>query len=172
MGLCPTWSFGALRFGDSFSFGKAPTPPPTYTYMRSPVLVEAPPSPSNVALPPEPYDEELLEQWVAVANGGFARGDGLGDVTHEVSRMSSTTASDRAAIRKGKLKAAAARRARAAQPPHEYWVDHCENSQCAFAPGHAGLCSHQLVIGRRGGRSGRRVSPASALFDLNGSDDE
>jgi hypothetical protein len=39
------------------------------------------------------------------------------------------------------------------KPSMEYFVNHCENTQCTFAPGHDGLCSHQLVTGRRGGRS-------------------
>ena len=75
---------------------------------------------------------------------------------------------------------------RAKKPPvkklAEYFEDHCENTQCSFRPGHAGLCSHHLVTGRRGGRVSRSTArcPAvtrppvahSFLFDLNDSDSD
>ena len=92
------------------------------------VLIEVPPSPSNIALPME---EE--EEWTANASGGFDRGT-----------LAVTTPRLQSAIRKNKKK------------PHlrwtTYFINHCENTQCTFALGHDGLCSHQIVTGRRGGR--------------------
>ena len=86
------------------------------------VLTEVPPSPSYIAWPME---EE--EAWTANDAGGFDRG------THP-----QPNPTIRPTIRKKK------------KPSMEYFVNHCENTQCTFAPGHDDLCSHQLVTGRRG----------------------
>ena len=89
------------------------------------VLTEVPPSPSYIAWPME---EE--EAWTANdAGGGFyPRG------TRPQPAIQPTICKKK-------------------KPSMEYFVNHCENTQCTFAPGHDGLCSHQLVTGRRGGRS-------------------
>jgi len=31
----------------------------------------------------------------------------------------------------------------------EIFVNHCSNTKCTFMPGHEGLCSFQLVSGKR-----------------------
>lgn len=138
--------------------------------MSTPVLMEVMPSESNVARPCEPIEEE----WVAVEGGGFLH-------LEEYLRRPMTTIGKphrkpRASVRACKT---AGKRA-AAKKPVAYFVDHCENTQCSFRPGHPGPCSHQLVAGKRGGRVGRSVAadqvaanPPEAcevLFDLNDSD--
>ena len=89
------------------------------------ILIEVAPSQSNITLPVE---EE--EEWTANASGGFDRGT-LADIRPRL----------QSAIRKKKKR-----------PSMGYFTNHCENTQCTFALGHDGLCSHQLVTGRRGGR--------------------
>ena len=101
-------------------------------FSESSVLTEVPPSPSNIALPME---EE--EEWTANDMGGFYRGS--------FRRPHPTIQPTICKNRKSKRHV-------------EYFVNHCENTQCTFAPGHDGLCSHQLVTGRRGGRS-LKLSP-------------
>ena len=83
-------------------------------------LTEVPPSPSNIA---RPMEEE--EAWAANDAGGFDRG------TRPQPAIQPTICKKK-------------------KPSMEYFVNHCENTQCTFAPGHDGLCSHQLVTGRRG----------------------
>ena len=39
----------------------------------------------------------------------------------------------------------------------EYFVNHCDSTACTFPPGHAGLCSHLLVSGKRHGRTAREA---------------
>ena len=54
----------------------------------------------------------------------------------------------------------------------EYFVNHCENTSCTLSPGHLGLCSHQIVTGKRGGRPYRRRNTPSPFFDLNDSESD
>ena len=109
-----------------------------------PVLMEVPPSPSNISRPTETTDESQMEQWIAIEGGGFAQYDGVSDVTQLLSRATCSTSTVRKTIRKAKR----------AKAPVEYYVNHCENTACSFPHGHAGLCSHQIVIGKRGSRPG------------------
>ena len=117
------------------------------------VLMEVTPSPANIALPPE----AATEQWMALDGGGFARYDGVSDVTQLLSRATCNQSNVRKTIRKPTKK------------PVQFYVDHCENTACCFPYGHAGLCSHQIVTGKRGGRVSR-YRPVSPFFDLNDSD--
>ena len=122
--------------------------------MSQPVLIEVPPSPSNIALPSQ---ETEPEEWVAVEGGGFVLDDG----THDLSHPFTTFHKPRKTIRKRAKKV-------------EYFVDHCENTKCTLRPGHAGLCSHEIVRGKRGGRVSRSVrSPVvyEPVFDLNDDSD-
>ena len=122
--------------------------------MSQPVLIEVPPSPSNIALPSQ---ETEPEEWVAVEGGGFVLDDG----THDLSHLFTTFHKPRKTIRKRAKKV-------------EYFVDHCENTKCTLRPGHAGLCSHEIVRGKRGGRVSRSVrSPVvyEPVFDLNDDSD-
>lgn len=128
-----------------------------------------PPSPSIIARPPEEIDESHIEQWLAINSGGFQRCDDdrgvhrtVVDTVRQISRTFSrvTLPKSRAPIRKRKAK-----------KPVEYFVNHCENTACTFPHGHTGLCSHQLVSGKRGGRSTRGyLRLPSPYFDLNDSD--
>ena len=144
--------------------------------MSTPVLMEVAPSESNVARPPEALEEE----WVAVAGGGFQRlveyacrpGKTIVKPACRKPRASTVARSDTTVGRRAKKPPV--------KKPVEYFEDHCENTQCSFRPGHAGLCSHHLVTGRRGGRVSRSTARCPAvthppvahdfLFDLNDSD--
>ena len=118
------------------------------------MLIKVPPSPSNIALPSPEIEPE---EWVAVEGGGFVLDDG----THDLSHLFTTFHKPRKTIRKRAKKV-------------EYFVDHCENTKCTLRPGHAGLCSHEIVRGKRGGRVSRSVrSPVvyEPVFDLNDDSD-
>ena len=134
-------------------------------------------SESNVARPCE-----VVEEWVAVEGGGFQR---LAEYMTHVPGPSKTIVKPHREPR-ASTAASPGETQLAKKPPvkklAEYFEDHCENTRCAFRPGHAGLCSHQLVTGKRGGRVSRptirRPSPVvppvvyDFLFDLNDSDSE
>ena len=132
--------------------------------------MEVAPSESNVVRPCEAVEEE----WVAVTGGGFQR------LEEHLRRPQQTIVKPRRKPRASADKAD--KRAGAKKTVVEYFVDHCENTQCSLRPGHTGLCSHQLVAGKRGGRMGRSVaadpvaaSPLGAcevVFDLNDSDSD
>ena len=102
-----------------------------------------------------------MEQWIATEGGGFAQYDGVSDVTQLLSRATCSKSTVRKTIRKAKR----------AKAPVEYYVNHCENTACCFPHGHAGLCSHQIVTGKRGGRVSRHRANAR-LFDLNDCDSD
>ena len=102
--------------------------------MSSPLLEVVTESVANIALPMEETDE-----WVAVDGGGFERATCDHKTTPGLGRSSG-------AIRK-----------RGRKKPASYFVNHCENTACDFPPGHAGLCSHQIVQGER--RSRYRLKP-------------
>ena len=36
-----------------------------------------------------------------------------------------------------------------AELPEEYFVNHCSNTKCSYPPGHKGLCSFQIISGKR-----------------------
>jgi hypothetical protein len=110
------------------------------------LLIEVPPSPTNVAHPEDETDESQLEEWLAVEGGGFEKMspvDVVTDVSRQISRMTTCAAgASRRQIRKRRFK----------KSVQYFDADHCENTACTFSCGHAGLCSHQLVSGKRGGR--------------------
>ena len=119
-----------------------------------------------------PSQEEDVEEWVAVEGGGFVLDDGTHNLSH---RFSKTTFSKPCSKPCKKI------RKRAKKVCAEYFVDHCENTKCTFPPGHTGLCSHQIVHGKRGrgSTSGPVLQPAMDFeiswlfdpsFDLNDDD--
>ena len=135
-------------------------------FMSKPVLMEVPASPTNIAYP----TEDQLQHWVAVDGGGFERRttNGTVGVVRQLARATLPVHKSHVSIRK-----------RVAKPkkPVEYFVDHCENTTCSFPFGHAGLCSHQIVHGKRGCRPTRVYAintnqPSPFHFDLNDSDSE
>jgi hypothetical protein len=93
----------------------------------SSVLVEVVSCEQNIRLPDEVIEESQLESWVATPCGGFAR---EGKTVHNIFRCPT--------IKKRLPKKAV-----------QYFVDHCQNTQCSLVPKHAGLCSHQVVYGKR-----------------------
>ena len=106
-----------------------------------------------------PSQEEDVEEWVAVEGGGFVLDDGTHNLSH---RFSKTTFSKPCSKPCKKI------RKRAKKVCAEYFVDHCENTKCTFPPGHTGLCSHQIVHGKRGrgSTSGPVLQPAM-VFDIS-----
>ena len=85
---------------------------------HQPILMEVPPSPSNISRPTETTDESQMEQWIATEGGGFAQYDGVSDVTQLLSRATCSKSTVRKTIRKNTKK------------PVEYYVSHCENTAC------------------------------------------
>ena len=115
--------------------------------MSAPLLLEVPPSPSNVALPCEAFEE-----WVAVRGGGFQKPIRVDDLPMScLSTVSAPPRDKRAAIKKSRKAASA-----------DYFVvaDRCMNTACTLQPGHGGLCSHQVVFGKRGKATPKRFTPA------------
>ena len=112
--------------------------------------------------------------WSPIPDGGFQR------LEEHLRRPQKTIVKPRRKPRASADKAD--KRAGAKKTAVEYFVDHCENTQCSLRPGHTGLCSHQLVAGKRGGRVGRSLAcaPVAAsppvardfVFDLNDSDSD
>ena len=122
---------------------------------RHAVLLEVPQSPSNI----QESQEEEPEEWVAVEGGGFVRDDGTHNLSHSFYK---TTFS------KPHSKPCKTIRKRTKKVSLEYFENHCENTKCTFPPGHTGLCSHQIVHGKRGrgSTSGPVLQPA-VVFDMS-----
>ena len=129
-----------------------------------PVLMEVAPSPANICKP-----AETTEHWHAVVGGGFEPRDGVSVATNLLSNIKCDTAQGV----HPKLQPRTTGKSIRKKPKRlvEYYVNHCENTKCSFPHGHAGLCSHQIVIGKRGGRVSRHRS-SLRLFDLNESDSD
>ena len=134
-----------------------------------PLLIKVPPSPCNISPPPETTDDLQLENWVATHDGGFKL-----TCDNDKTFYINSPVKSRSTILKRTSRRILV----------QYFVNHCENTACTFGYGHAGLCSHQIVVGTRGGRATRRqvrqtLDPRLQCgervimrFDLNDSDSE
>jgi hypothetical protein len=98
------------------------------------IIEQVAPSSANIRIP-----EEAIEEWTAADGGVFVRG------CFTPPRAKCSTPNVQKTIHK-------ARHVKRAKAPVEFYVNHCVNTACSFPYGHAGMCSHEIVIGKRGGR--------------------
>jgi len=95
------------------------------------LIVAVPSDCANIAT----WDEEA-EEYVAVPGGGFQLLEGMSLTGACEPEVGGRPISPPAGIK-------------APSKKRGYFVDRCQNTQCTFAPGHTGMCSHMIVTGKR-----------------------